>query len=263
MAKKFWFTGLSAFSLLLTGCEKEVDFKYRDIEPLTVIEGVLSENGAKVGITLTTPMDEPMDSTRLTDATVVLTDLSSGETIPLSPDADGYFVSSQKGVAGREYRLEVNRNGNSFIMTTPMLGPAEILSAEFEWIAMPYDEVAVLQVRYTDNPDINNECYWVRVYRNGKIYKWQEQSDRIADNGIMTFITMTTRRDIEAEDDDDLLLDGDVVTITVSPITREMHDYLEALANDSNGPQLFSGTTPSLGYFMATTTVSTSLIFHR
>lgn len=45
----------------MTSCEKELDFKYHDIAPLTVIEGELTPDGAKVGITLTTPMAEPMD----------------------------------------------------------------------------------------------------------------------------------------------------------------------------------------------------------
>lgn len=62
----------------LTGCEKELDFKYHDIDPIVVIEGELTPDGAKVGITMTTPMDEPMDRTHLTDATVRIEDITEG-----------------------------------------------------------------------------------------------------------------------------------------------------------------------------------------
>ena len=248
------------------GCKKEIDLEYHDIPAMPVIEGVLSDEGAKVSVTLTTPMDEPMDNTPLTDAKVMITNMASGESVDLLPDEDGIYVSSAVGIPGEEYRLEVERNGESYTMSTMMFAPVDIESARFEWISMPYDEVAVLQVRYYDNPEISGECYWVRVYRNGEIYMWQEQSDRTSSDGIMTFTAMTTRHDTDEEDEKDLINDGDVITVTVSPITKAMHDYLEAIGNNSSGPRLFTSVPESpgcLGYFMATTTSSTSLIFHR
>lgn len=80
-------------------------------------------------------------------------------------------------------------------------------------------------------------------------------------DGVSTFITMTTRRDTDEEDDDTVLFDGDVITVTVSPISLGMHDYLEALQNGSNGPAMFRGDK-CLGYFMATSPVSDSIVFH-
>uniref|UniRef100_UPI0025B67046 hypothetical protein n=1 Tax=uncultured Duncaniella sp. TaxID=2768039 RepID=UPI0025B67046 len=79
--------------------------------------------------------------------------------------------------------------------------------------------------------------------------------------GINTFLTLTTRRDTDEEDDDTVLFDGDIITCTIAPISREMHNYLEALQNDSNGPAMFSGDK-CLGYFMATSPVSESIAFH-
>ncbi|MDE5750269.1 MAG: hypothetical protein K2H87_05825, partial [Duncaniella sp.] len=71
---------------LLTSCEKELDIRYHDIDPLTVIEAELTPDGARVGITMTTPMDEPMDLTRLTDATVTLDARPDGTVLSLSED---------------------------------------------------------------------------------------------------------------------------------------------------------------------------------
>ncbi|MDE7345475.1 MAG: DUF4249 domain-containing protein [Muribaculaceae bacterium] len=252
---------LSALCIILTSCEKNLDFKYHDIEPLTVIEGTLTSDGSKIGITLTTPMDEPMDRNYLTDASVVITDLTDDVEYNLYTDDEGFFTDPTPGIPGHRYRLTVVRDGNEYAMETTMYEATEIVDAEFNWISMPYDKVAVFQVRYLDNPADTGDCYWVKLYRNGEIYSWQEQDDRTASDGVNTFFTMTSRKDTEEEDDDEVLYDGDVMTVMVTPISREMHDYLEALQNDSNGPFLFSGRRV-LGYFLASDPVSRSVTFH-
>ena len=143
-----------------------------------------------------------------------------------------------------------------------MYPPIEIESLEFNWIKMPYDQVAVFQGRFYDDEATEGDCYWIKLYRNGKIYQWGEMDDRSAVDGISTFITMTTRKDTDDEDDDTVLFDGDVLTCTVLPVSRAMHDYLEALQNDSNGPAMFSGDK-CLGYFVATSPVSASIVFRH
>ena len=245
----------------MSSCEKELDITYHDIEPLTVIEGELSSAGAKIGITMTTPMDEPMNRTRITDATVTVDDLTDGTTFALTADDEGFYTNRTAGITGHDYRLGVIRDGNIYEAVTPMFSATVIHSLEFSWIKMPYDHVAVLQVRFGDNPDINGQCYWIKIFRNGKIYRWSELDDRSAEDGVLAYTVMTTRRDTDKEDDEDVLHDGDVVSCTVCPISREMHDYLEALQNDSNGPAMFSGDRV-LGYFMASTPAYGETIFH-
>ncbi len=257
---------LRAFSLIvlctiLSACEKEIDFDYKDIEPLTVIEGIMTPDGIQVSITMTTPMDEPLDTVRLTDATVIVEDMETSEVIGLSPDTSGMFVSDYKGVVGHRYRLEVSSAGEVYSSECVMTGPAQIVGLGFSWVRMPYDYVAALQGLYLDDPSVHGQCYWVKVYRNGKIYSWSEQSDRTAENGLMTYLSLTSRRDTDEEDDGDVLFDGDVVTVTVWEISVEMRGYLEAIANDSNGPAMFSGKR-CLGYFMAGSPVTESIEYH-
>lgn len=247
--------------LLATSCERELDFKYHDIAPLTVIEAELTPAGASVAITLTTPMDEPMDRTLLTDASVTLADLTDGKTYVLTADAEGRYRDSAPGIAGHDYRLTVERDGCRYEAEASMYPPTEIVSLEFNWIRMPYDYVAVLEGKFLDKEDADGDCYWIKLYRNGKIYRWGEIDDRNAKDGISTYLTMTTRKDTGEEEDDTVLYDGDEVTCCVSPVSRAMHDYLEALQNDSNGPAMFTGDK-CLGYFIATSPVSESIVFH-
>ncbi len=246
---------------MLASCEKELDFKYHDIPPIPVIEGSLLPDGIKVGLTMTTPMDEPMDLTRLTDAEITLRDLTADVTYTLSPDESGYFTAPVDGVIGHSYGLKIERNGSIYEIETEMYGPTEILSLEFNWIKMPYDQVAVLQCKFADVNQATGDCYWVKLFRNGEIYRWTQTDDRGALDGVITFTAMTSRRDTDEEDDEDVLFDGDVVTCSVSKISKEMYDYLEALQNDSNGPAMFTGDM-CLGYFMATSPVEKSIVFH-
>lgn len=261
MRKTIKAAGAALLALVSVSCEKELDFKYRDIAPLPVIEATLTDRGTKVSLTLTTPIDEPMDRTRLTDATVTVEDLTDGLVRRLEADAEGYFTDPTGGVPGHDYRITLSRGAGIYMSQTTMCPRSEIRSLEFGWIKMPYDDVAVLKGVITDNPEETGEYWWLRIYRNGELYEWSELDDRTAVDGELSFVTMTSRRDTDKEDDDEVLLDGDVVTVEVCRITREMHDYLEAIKNGSNGPAMFSGPE-CLGYFMASETAVESIVFH-
>lgn len=247
--------------MALSGCKKELDIEYKDIAPITVIEGEVNQNGATVRITMTTPMDEPMDTTALTDAVVTLADLTAGSSEVLETDKYGNYRNSVAGIPGHSYRLSVERAGSTFTSVCEYLNPTNILGLEFNWIKMPYDYVAVLQVTFTDSPESNGECYWVRLYRNGEAYMWNLVTDVYESQGIINDVFMTSRKDLDEEDDATALREGDVIRASVSPISREMFDYLQAVSSDSNGPAMYSGDF-CLGYFLATPVASSSITFH-
>lgn len=251
-----------ALNTLLSACEKELDIKYHDINPLLVIEGELTQTGVSVTLTETTPMDEPINQQHLTDASVVVVNLSTDDATTLHPDSDGIYKGDLTGETDTAYRLTVNRNGKTYQSESMMHSPAQITGIDFNWIKMPYDDVAILQVSFTDNPDVNGEYYWVRVYRNGELYRWSYADDRLASEGVIDFIMLTTRRNIEEEDDKNLLVDGDIVTATVSPVSRAMYEYIEAMSQPGcNGPAMFDGGL-CLGYFLAAPVTSASIVFH-
>ncbi len=247
-------------TFLLSSWEKELDIKYHDIEPLTVIEGELTPDGVRVTLTQTTPMDEPMDRTHLTDADVVLSDLTTGEEYLITVGNDGVYPSAAGGIVGHDYRLDVTRGAASYSAMTHMYAGTEITELAFSWIAMPYDDVAVLRASLTDNPETSGDCYWLRIYRNGESYMTGIVKDTYAVNGLVSVMKMTSRKDIDSEDESTVLRDGDIVTLTVTPVSPSMYDYLEALENGTNGPYMFTGDR-CLGYFIATTPVSSSITF--
>lgn len=251
-----------AMAVLAAGCEKELDFKYHDIEALTVIEGTLTESGADVTIRLTTPMDEPMDRTCLTDAQVTLSDLHTGERTVLTADDLGHYRSGAAGVPGHEYLLTVSRDGKEYASASLMRRAPKIEGLEFKWISMPYDDVAALQVAFADSdPTAYGDCYWIRIYRNGEFYKWSTVQDDRSIDGILYDTVNTTRKDESAEDEDDLLVDGDEVRVTVAHVSKAFYDYLNAISSDSNGPRMFEGDM-CLGYFLAAGVSESAIVFH-
>ncbi|MDE6126924.1 MAG: DUF4249 family protein [Muribaculaceae bacterium] len=255
-------TLIPAAAALLAGCEKEIDFEYRDIDPILVIEGSLTREGAVVSLTETTPMDEPMDRRQVAGADVRLVDLTDGSTVVLLPsddDPDGPYHSAAGGTEGHTYRLVVTRpGGQENTADCAMLPATEAPRLSLAWICMPYDRVAVLQVRFAADPE---QCYWVRVYRNGEAYMWSAVAGSAVSGGEVNHIFMTSRQDISEEDDDTVLVDGDELTVTVAPVSRAMHDYIEAIGADSSGPRMFSGPM-ALGYFLAAPVASSTITFH-
>lgn len=253
---------LPAAALLLASCEKEIDFEYHDIDGRQVIEGMLSQEGASVRLTMTVATDEPFTDRTVTDASVTIKDIDEGIAYDLQLDAGGIFThGSLRGLTGHTYELTVSRGNRLYTSASRMLAPTEIVSAEFNWIKMPYDDVAVLKVGWLEDADAETR-YWLRVSRNGEPYEWQAIDSRNAVGGIVTGMMMTSRKDTDEEDDDRVLAEGDVIDIEVMPISRAMADYLNSLnSGDYNGNQMFDGAY-CLGYFLSAPVARTQLIYH-
>ncbi|MDE6346791.1 MAG: DUF4249 domain-containing protein [Muribaculaceae bacterium] len=250
---------LFTVAVMLSSCEKELDFHYHDVEPQLVIEANLTQEGTTVLLTETAPMGEAMNTTPVVDATVTLTDITAGSTRALPLRDDGTFGDNIAGITGHEYRMEVMRGDKKYSSVCTMRQPTEITALEFEWIKMPYDYVAILQVSLTD-PDTADDCYWIRLLRNGEPYMWNVTADMYTVDGIINHIIMTSRKDTDEEDEDKVLFDGDTVTAIVSPISHDMFDYIVALETDSNGPCMWEGDF-CLGYFLASPAATATIVF--
>lgn len=244
---------------LFLSCEKELDFKYHDVESQLVIEGNLSEEGSQVTLSYTIPMDEPFPSKPVVDAEVILTDLTDNISYPLAQDK-GIFQNKISGIPGHTYELSVNHEGKTYKSTSLMRKGVEILELKFQWIKMPYDHVAVLEIISTVS-EVEGTCYWTKIYKNGEPYKWLVSHGSGAIDEELTQTTFTTRQNPDDEDDEDNLKDGDVLKVVVLPVSLEMYDYVTGISSDSNGPAMFTGDF-CLGYFLASEEAESSITFH-
>lgn len=247
-------------ALIAVSCEKELDFHYHEVESQLVIEGNTSLEGSSVTLTMTTPMGIPMDTKHISNAEVSLIDLTDGITRKLHVNQNGVFCDATPGVIGHDYRVDISYNGNNYMSISKMRPATQIVNLEFQWIKMPYDYVAVLQISFMDL-ESKEDCYWVKLYRNDEPYMWILSDDRSAVDGIINEVTMTSRKDVNEEDEKNVLIDGDEIKVVIAPICRDMYDYLIAIQSDSNGPQMFTGGR-CLGYYMASSEVESSITFH-
>lgn len=246
-------------SVLFSSCEKDLDFKYHEIESQLVIEGSITQNGSSISLTYTTPMGEPLSTSKVVDATIELSDLTDGTIRQLDVDDTGAYIDDVAGIIGHDYQIKVFHEGKSYQSSCTMRPPSQIISMVFQWIKMPYDDVAVLQILFTDN-NSDDDCYWIRIYRNDEPYMWIVSDDRKSVNGVINEVVMTSRKDVDEEDEKTALRDGDIVSASVAPVSREMYDYLNAIQDDSNGPQMFSGDF-CLGYFLAAPISESAVVF--
>lgn len=61
-------------TIIVTGCEKEIDMDYRTVEPQVVIEGCVTNETVSVLITATRDMKDSVKVCGKDDATVILSD---------------------------------------------------------------------------------------------------------------------------------------------------------------------------------------------
>ena len=256
MKKYLWV--LLCFPFLFS-CEKELDYKYHDVQSQFVIEGNLSEKGTLVALSYTIPMDDPLPAQQIVDADVRLTDITDNISYPLYQD-NGFFRNEISGIPDHTYELSVIHEGKKFTSSCLMRKGVEILELKFQWIKMPYDHVAVLEIVSTVS-DIEGTCYWTRIFKNGEPYKWLMSHGSGAIEGKLTQSTFTTRQNPDDENDKDNLKDGDELTVIVVPISLDMYDYLTGISTDSNGPQMFTGDF-CLGYFLAAEEAQSHIIFN-
>jgi len=228
---------LFLLSAMTVSCTKDLDIEYHDIEPIPVIEANLTDRGLDVRLTLTSPMNEPMNTVAQTDYTATLNEKETDT-----------------------YRLDVDYHGKHFFSECKMQPKAEIGDVKFQWIKMPYDHVAVMSIWLVDDPQTPGECWWVRVWRNGKIYRWLYNDDKFALNGMVEITAMTSRRNPKP-DDEDTLTDGDELRISATRVPRHIFNYLSNLAAHTiAGPTTFGGDF-CLGYFLASIPTDTTVIY--
>lgn len=243
-----------------TSCEKEIDFEYHEVSPMVVIESTIDQNGSKVSLTYTTPMGEPMDTLKITDAIVTITDIGYDKEYILKVNSNGEFYCDSPGIEGREYMMKVTLGGQSYVAKSRMLPYSELRDVEFKWIRMPGDDMAALRIVFEDNP-ASIDYYWVRIYRNGKAYTWSVITDKAQIDGFVEETITTTHRDESLEDEKSLLKDGDIIKVTLTPINKRMFDHLTALANGYNGFSMIEGEN-CLGFFIASPTAEKTITFH-
>lgn len=247
--------------VVLTACQKEIDINFHTVDPLFVIEGRVTNELTEVLITQTKDMDDVPQWEGYADAVVTVTD-DSGHAESLSYTYNGWFYSTSGfiGEPGKTYVLTVETGDEVFTSTSTMSGVASLDNFYFRWLEVMNEKVVFCSLVMTDIPDEEN-YYCYRVYRNGYSYRWGVFHDRGNDGQEITMdiYCMTKKKADEnkEEDWDDILYEGDQISVELQTIDRRTYDYLYSLelSESTHYNPIDNFTGGCLGYFAAYSTV--------
>jgi len=235
---------------VLTSCEKEIDVNYRNITPLYVIEANITDEGASASISQTQNVRDTLWNKSVDNAEVTITS-DKGESFTLSLDSAGHYSSMDaRGIAGNTYTIKVKIGDYVTEATSVMQGKFNVEDNFMYKFSMMSDDAFCYRVNIED-PGTERNYYYALMTRNGEPYKWE-----IVDNkGFYgtSEIDLGCFYDNDMEKEDEILHDGDVLSVEVRKVDKATYDYLYALAlaerTTSNPTRSFSNN--ALGYFSA------------
>ena len=263
----------------LTACKKEIDFDYNEVEPIVMIEGRVTNEGTEVLVTRSRSVYDAVKPFGLQGADVIVSTDGLQEHLTYD-ETTGYYRSSLKGQPGTTYRLTVEFEGCHYEATSYMYPSAPFTSVEFLWQPINNERMLAYEMWATDpQPDTRN-YYWYRMDRTlhhphfankttHDAYRWNVFDDRGCPPGRV-FRDIMCMNEKTAEDDkkddwDNILYEGDTITMRLMVIDEPTYDYLRSLStgqrNGANPIGNIEGD-PCLGYFTAASvTHADTLVF--
>ena len=245
----------STFCLLFAGCKREIDLVVEGVEPRLVIEANLNATSdfAYVSLTKTTPINDPSPSPTVSDAVVVIKNLTTGTDHPMQYNLGrGWYAASGFGAKpGDVFQLSVDYNGVNYVASCPLMSSVTldgvtIKDSEFAVGSKPlYDVIP----HFTDPSADQRNYYHFRIGVNDKLYtKIFVMSN--AFSGGMPNTQPLRVRDIE-------FIEGDTVTVIMERVAPVVYQYyfelLQASRKTGDHPSNPTSniTGGALGYFSA------------
>ncbi len=262
--KKITYTIIAVGMVLLTSCEKELDFDYNTIDPLYVVEANITADGAVAKLSQTLDVTDTLWNKDVSNASVTITG-ENGTSFVLHHDSAGIYSSKEaRGIPGVKYTIHVDINGYVTESTSVMQEEFTVSDNYLYKIVMMSEDVYGVRVDVKDEGTKEN-YYYTLVTRNGEPYKWM-----ITDNRGQygkTEIDIGCFIDSDMEDHkEDILEEGDLIDIEVRKVDRKIYDYYwsRAIGLETYSNPLRDYTNNTLGYFSACSIIKLPTItYHK
>lgn len=247
-------------SPLFIACEKDIDLEYHQVDPIYVVEASLSNTTTSVRISQTNVMEDNSSSSSISQAKVTITS-DQGDTYDIPYSANGYYRSSSlKGVAGTEYRIDIDLDGQHFSSTSIMQRQPTMNSFRFVWMKAASERILFGDLKLQDIPNEDN-WYFMHIYRNGIGYRWAVMRDDQNPNKELQQLFSFFR---EGSNNNDVLNEGDLLRIEIRAIDQRAYDYLYSmqLMDDTGTNPIQNFTGGCLGYFSAYHQITYNCRYH-
>ena len=261
-------------ALTTASCTKEIDIDYKDIEPIYVIQGEITDNPARVLLTRSRNVDDPVKATGVNDAEQVMLTDDQGRQEQLVFGNDGYYHSPSgwKGETGHTYTLKVTIKGTQYVASSTMKPAVPLDSIGYVWLATAGMKMLIMQCHHTFPASDELAYTYVTVTKNGNFYRnhTDKQINPNEKHGI-TLVGCTTEKVMDEDDpekQDVILHEGDKVHCELWSIDENMYNYFVTLkASQQNASVPVSNFTPRAttvtGYFSAHHASTQDLTFSR
>ena len=274
-------TYIAAILTLATGCQKEIDMDYREVDPVVCIEGRVTNEQMYVLVTRSRPMEDSVHARGIQGANVTISTPDRSEQLVFDA-RDGYYRSPTgwKGETGRTYTLQVTLDGHHYEAVSTMPPAAPIVSTQFVWQPVLKNKLLTFTMWATDpEPDVRN-FYWYRMERHSvnadarrkqgnDPYRWNVFDDRGSRDGRI-YRDIHCMMDVsEDEPDEDnlksVLFEGDTITFQLMTIDRPTFDYYQSL---STGQRMGANPISNIkggcqGYFVAGNVTRSDTLYYK
>lgn len=245
--------------IILSSCKKDIEIDYHQVNPLYAVEASVSNEGMQARISLTNDMDDNSTTSDISEAIVVITG-SDGSSVTLPYVRNGIYKSSEKGIPGVTYTIDIQIDGHHFTSSSTMQKMPTINQFHFIWKPIMGERFLMGELLFQDIPNEDN-WYFVHLYRNNKGFRWGVKRDEVDPNKELQQLFSFAR---EGSSDEDMLVEGDRMHLELRSIDQKTYDYfysMQMMDNTGTNPlQNFTGGC--LGYFSAYSQVTYDCVFH-
>jgi hypothetical protein len=246
--------------IIFSGCEKVIDLKLDNSEPLLVIEGSVSNQLEYqiVRISKTIPFGEKNRFNPVSGAKVTLSS-SDGKGLSYTEVSPGIYQGDPfRGISGVKYTLNVLADGKTYTASSIVPQPVKLDSLTLKQFSFFGDTNTFIAANYTDPPSVQNQYRYI-VKVKSKVEHEAVTEDRFNDGNSVVEVIFYELDDLKK---------GDRVDVEMQCIDRKVFKYFFALnqIGGSDGPPVAPANPVSnfsngaLGIFNAHTSTKRSLV---
>lgn len=257
---------LLLLSLLSLSCSKVIDVEYQEIEPIYVVQSVISDEGSYLRLTQSANMEEQLQPEGVETAQVSVVS-EDGKSFELEYYAEGYYLPyyPQKLTEGKNYTLNLEVEGQTFSSTallpsTPVI--SDVIFSQQQFTAdmnLVFCTVAILDTPGQENYYRYRFRYFVTdevEEESGEEPSWSLLKEDVDGEKVWVMTHLyTPDRELE---------DGDEITVEVQSISRGAYEFFYTLSLSGS-----SSTNPSsnidggcIGYFSPYSVASVTKTFY-
>lgn len=265
MRTKAIYSIVLATVVILSSCEKVIDYELNTTTPRLVIEANVTNNADYSSVTLSKSKNFTDNNTfeTVSNALVVITD-NAGNADTLKEIQPGtYKPTKMMGVPGQTYFLTVEAEGKVYTAESQMPMAVSLDSISFNSISR-FGEITVFPAPHYQDPANENNYYRFLEYVNG------ERSTSIFISNDLLYDGQYVNQSLRSFSDELKIESGKTVEILMMTIDANVYQYFNSLSQISGGGGPNQSGTPAnpltnisggaLGYFSACTIQKKSTI---